>query len=189
MTEEIVEPQENVWNSGRPKRSCIRTKRLSLDDTHTNGKTYYKVEVMTGKSKSNVTDQDKNKRLRSQSPKHEEGRKDAGLIVKFKKLRNSELIQLNNEATNFLFPRKDDTMKEEHVGNSTDDKKCTNTEKICNANFAIDPDDFELKNKMEDESSADSISSDKTKKKRRTHAEAFILDNQKYYKFEMPCSR
>lgn len=171
----MPEPQEDVWSSGRPKRSCIRAKRLSLDDNATTCKTYYKVEVMTSKTKS---EQEKNKRPISQSPKREDGRKDTALIVKFKKLRNSELIQLNNEATNFLFPKKDDSDKEEgDVEDNFSTKSIVAHEKTNN------------KIKIEDDTSADSTSSHKIKKKRRTHAEAFILDNQKYYKFETPGSR
>lgn len=189
MTEPVPEPQEDVWSSGRPKRSCIRAKRLSLDDhTNSNCKTYYKVEVMTEKTKSNSSEQEKNKRRVSQSPKREDGRKDTGLIVKFKKLRNSELIQLNNEATNFLFPKKDDSDNEEDE-NAIEDSKNYIHDKVSNAS---DSEDFVRKVhkiKVEDETSADSISSHKMKKKRRTHAEAFILDNQKYYKFETPGSR
>lgn len=196
LTEQIPEPQEDVWSSGRPKRSCIRAKRLSLDDnTNSNCKTYYKVEVMTGKTKSSSAEQEKSKRLRSQSPKHEEGHKDSALIVKFKKLRNSELIQLNNEATNFLFPKKDDSDEDEE--DTTDDNKSmrsiTTNEKSCNSRLASDSEDSGKRShkiKVEEDLLDDiSSSSHKTKKKRRTHAEAFILDNQKYYKFETPGSR
>lgn len=200
LTEQVTDPQDDVWNSGRPKRSCIRAKRLSLDDnTTSNCKTYYKVEVVTGKSKSNTTEKEKNKRLRSQSPKHGDGRKDTGLIVKFKKLRNSELIQLNNEATNFLFPKKDDSEEDdayEHDTTTLLDNKginCAVNEKICNRNLSSELEESGKKSfqkiKIEDETSTDSNSSHKLKKKRRTHAEAFILDNQKYYKFETPGSR
>jgi len=53
-------------------------------------------------------------------------------------------------------------------------------------NDAKPPDKF----KVDDEASTDSISSEcKAKRKRRSHAEAFIMDNQKYYKFETPGSR
>lgn len=40
-----------------------------------------------------------------------------------------------------------------------------------------------------DDGSMDSTCSESKKKRRRTHAEAFIMDNQKYYKFETPGSR
>lgn len=197
MTEQLPDTQKDVWSSGRPKRSCIRAKRLSLDDnTSLNCKTYYKVEVMTNKAKSNPSEHEKSRRLRSQSPKQEENREDTGLIVKFKKLRNSELIQLNNEATNFLFPKKDDSDREDdeevlfHEGNTTN--PVIVNEKKCNKVLASDSENCGKRTqtiKVEDDTSADSIMSHKLKKKRRTHAEAFILDNQKYYKFETPGSR
>lgn len=34
---------------------------------------------------------------------------DKGLIVKFHRIRNSELTHLNNEAENFLFPKKEES--------------------------------------------------------------------------------
>lgn len=40
-----------------------------------------------------------------------------------------------------------------------------------------------------DDGSMDSTCSETKKKRRRTHAEAFIMDNEKYYKFETPGSR
>lgn len=147
---------------------------------------------MTGKTKTYNTDQEKSKRLRSQSPKQDEGRKDTGLIVKFKKLRNSELVQLNNEATNFLFPKREDSDHEDDEDTTNDSKSFKSSDKVF---ITLSSSDFEecgkrtVKIKEEDETSADSVFSHKAKKKRRTHAEAFILDNQKYYKFETPGSR
>lgn len=45
------------------------------------------------------------------------------------------------------------------------------------------------KDLVTDDGSMDSTCSETKKKRRRTHAEAFIMDNQKYYKFETPGSR
>ncbi|XP_072387406.1 uncharacterized protein [Diabrotica undecimpunctata] len=176
--------EEEVWNSGRPKRACISKKRLSTDERlNSSCKTYYKVEVVTPKLRQNsaTKSQESTKRQQSQSPKRDD-EKEKGLIVKFKKLRNSELIQLNNEATNFLFPKKDDSSEEEDdeantTASSAD--SCSNTEiEDCKTSTP------NVKN--EDETSMDSTGK---KKRRRTHAEAFIMDNQKYYKFETPGSR
>lgn len=105
--------------------------------------------------------------------------------MKFKKLRNSELIQLNNEATNFLFPKKDDESSEDDAAADGVNVRASMTGK----NEFSDT-DTRQNFKVEDDASMDSTCSEtKMKKKRRTHAEAFIMDNQKYYKFEMPGSR
>lgn len=203
LTEQIPDTQEEVWNSGRPKRACINKKRLSLsldEPSPTNCKTYYKVEVVTSKSRSSQKEHESNKRQQSQSPKRED-EKDKGLIVKFKKLRNSELIQLNNEATNFLFPKRDDSSEEDEEEEDEDaglDKsrhslrsKDKNVETITISEDSEDCSTSFYKFKAEDEGSMDSNCSvnNRIKKKRRTHAEAFIMDNQKYYKFETPGSR
>ncbi|XP_019766626.2 protein chiffon isoform X1 [Dendroctonus ponderosae] len=184
---DVNEPE--LWESGRPKRACInRQKRISADERLvSDNKTYYKVEVLSTKLRSN--DKEKECAKRKEAKPNES---DKGLIVKFRKLRNSELVQLNNEATNFLFPKKDDTSDEEDEDeNSTaEEKESTsgdNSEDIPSSEIddVKPPDKF----KVEDEASMDSTSSDgKRRTKRRSHAEAFIMDNQKYYKFETPGS-
>ncbi|XP_018563312.1 uncharacterized protein LOC108905031 isoform X2 [Anoplophora glabripennis] len=196
LTEQISDHHEEVWNSGRPKRACIRQKRVSADERLvSNNKTYYKVEVLSSKLRSNTNqprEADVIKTRQSQLAKREEEEKEKGLIVKFKKLRNSELIQLNNEATNFLFPKKDDESSEEEE-EEADADYASATASVTHGNDSSDAEDGEQlsqKFKVEDEASMDSTCSEnKRKKKRRTHAEAFIMDNQKYYKFEMPGSR
>lgn len=177
-----------------------------------------------------------------------------GLIVKFRRIRNSELTYLNTEAENFLFPKKEETSDEDpdadapnttvssnrHESSSIlsseteeNDKTEVSHRKRTNRIKAEDDsamDGFsneittikrrgrppENKNrlnkiKLEDEGSIDSnfsvvsnskrkdividdgsmdsTCSETKKKRRRTQAEAFIMDNQKYYKFETPGSR
>lgn len=161
-----------------------------------------------------------------------------GLIVKFKRMRASELTQLNNEAENFLFPHKDDSENDTDVdgdgpnttvssarGDSTillssEDEQSTQYSKIkqdvtdessmdttCSSLIinhrrkrrrkSTDSNNSDVPNnnrRKKRRVSVDSTCStdtqgDEKKKKRRTHAEAFILDNQKYYKFETPGSR
>lgn len=165
---------DEVWNSGRPKRACNR-QRFSADERLVvDNRSYYKVEVLPSKLRSGVTHFHDFRR-------HEmpvENKEDDKGLLKFKKLRNSELIQLNNEASNFLFPKKDETSDDD------DDDKTSR-----NDNSSISESD-DRKFKIEDDESMHSTSSEsKSKKRRRTHAEAFIMDNQKYYKFETPGSR
>ncbi|KAK9890616.1 hypothetical protein WA026_011979 [Henosepilachna vigintioctopunctata] len=188
-----------VWNSGRPKRrSCIRSKRASADERLVvDNKTYYKVEVMSTKLRSNSNTKE------YQEVKHNNEtleKDDKGLIVKFKKLRHSEITLLNNEAENFLFPKKDDDSssssgEEDEADIDADGANTTVSSTGDHQDSFLpssDTEEYKTKDsfKVEDEGSMDSTtSSGKTKKKRRTHAEAFIMDNEKYYKFETPGSR
>nr|CAI5854825.1 unnamed protein product [Callosobruchus analis] len=168
------------------------TKRARSEEKQsTNQKTYYKVEVLTSRQRS-LKEQQSTKRQQSQSPKREkDDEKDKGLIVKFKKLRNSELIRLNNEATNFLFPKKEESSSDEEEDQNGDDGSVINIESSTEESvLSCHELDSNGKIKTEDDASMDSTASSATKKKRRrTQAEAFILDNQKYYKFETPGSR
>lgn len=224
---DVSEPE--LWESGRPKRACInRQKRISADERLvSDNKTYYKVEVLSTKLRSN----DKEKECAKQK-EAKPSETDKGLIVKFRKLRNSgedqgfclrhnikdsHLLQNWFNSTmrppTFYSPRKTTlrmrrtrtrplqlrklnryptTMLKVHfqwrksAGNSL---KCV-VLFVDIPSREIDevkpPDKF----KVEDEVSMDSTSSDgKRRPKRRSHAEAFIMDNQKYYKFETPGSR
>lgn len=183
-----------------------------------------------------------------------------GLIVKFRRIRNSELNYLNSEAENFLFPKKEETSDEDPdadgpnttVSSSRHDsslllsseaeendktdhnresshRKRTSRIKVedesamdgfsndisipkrrarneCRNRLAkikmeeeasMDSSFSETSNSKRkidrvvttDDGSMDSTCSETKKKRRRTHAEAFIMDNQKYYKFETPGSR
>ncbi|CAH0555931.1 unnamed protein product [Brassicogethes aeneus] len=187
--------KDDVWSSGRPKRACInKRRRTSIDERllADHPKAYYKVEVLSSKLRSSQTRELEVSKAQSLEDKEK------GLIVKFKKLRNSELVQLNNEASNFLFPSKKDNSEEEDEEEGGDpDADCANstvsTTKNDSTLLISSEEDAEeettsMKFKVEDEASMDSVSSEKRKKKRRTHAEAFINDNHKYYKFEMPGS-
>ncbi|KAJ3643845.1 hypothetical protein Zmor_026530 [Zophobas morio] len=180
LADQMVESDE-VWNSGRPKRSCNRT-RISADERLVvDNKSYYKVEVLSSKLRSGVAHFQPEVK-RPETPVNESKEDDKGLIVKFRKLRSSELVRLNNEAENFLFPKKDDSSDEDDDDDENDKSKTDHSS-------VGDADDVK-RIKVEDDESMHSTSSEsKGKKRRRTHAEAFIMDNQKYYKFETPGSR
>lgn len=174
----------------------------------------------------------------------------SGLIVKFRKIRNSELTFLNNEAENFLFPKKEESSDEDpdadgpnttassgrhdsslllssepDENDKTDHSVRKRTPKVkVEDESAMDGFSHEIvvkkrgrpvgsgkvakvkveeeadnslsrsdkalsKEVVTDDGSMDSTCSETKKKRRRTHAEAFIMDNQKYYKFETPGSR
>lgn len=53
---EIAEMESDTWGSGRPKRSCLRGKRISADERLVvDNKSYYKVEVLGSKLRSSET--------------------------------------------------------------------------------------------------------------------------------------
>lgn len=156
---------------------------------------YYKVEVLSNKlrSSSDKTKDEPIRRAQTPAPQeHKENNKDKSLIVKFKRMRSSELKQLNNEAENFLFPKKDESSSEEDLdadGPETTVSLRDGDSTVLLSSETDEPREEEVKHL--DEASLDSNWSESSvkKRKRRTHAEAFISDNQKYYKFETPGSR
>lgn len=103
------------------------------------------------------------------------------------------MITLNNEATNFLFPKKEEESSEDDMTDAEVNNSSVGSIERANSVLSMCS-DIETSNKRskkileEDDASMDSNCS-RTKKRRRTHAEAFIRDNQKYYKFETPGSR
>lgn len=119
--------------------------------------------------------------------------------MKFKKLRTSEVKQLHDEAENFLFPKKEDSSSEEDIDAGGPNTTVSENEGDSTVILSSEPEEETVANhtivtklKIDDEGSMDSNCSEMSasrKRKRKTHAEAFILDNQKYYKFETPTSR
>lgn len=50
---ELAELESDTWSSGRPKRTCLKGKRISADERLVvDNKTYYKVEVLNSKLRS-----------------------------------------------------------------------------------------------------------------------------------------
>ncbi|XP_018326232.1 protein chiffon isoform X2 [Agrilus planipennis] len=182
----------DTWSSGRPKRSCIKQKRVSADERLVfDNKTYYRVEVLSNKLRSSAVPLRGPEAPKIQ-PNSEEGQEDKGLIVKFRKMRYSELARLNDEAENFLFPRRDESSSEEDVDDDAPHSTQSPRKDESSVLLSSESDTKISRIKNEEEHSMDSSCSEHSvgrKKKRRTQAEAFIADNQKYYKFEMPGSR
>lgn len=172
---------EEVWNSGRPKRACNRP-RISADERLVvDNKSYYKVEVLPSKLRSGQVPFDHEMYKRPHTPLKDVTDDDKNFKCT-RKMRNSELIRLNNEAENFLFPKKDDSGSEE---DEDDEEKSNDINSISG-----ESEDFKRVNIEDDESMHSTGSESKQgKRRRRTHAEAFIMDNEKYYKFETPGSR
>lgn len=285
------EPEEK--KPERNKKFSIKSKRVSADERLVaDNRTYYKVEVMTAKLRSSgLGIREHELAKRSQTPLPDENdEKETSLVVKFKKVRRSELSVLNDEAENFMFPRKDDPsyddMNMEDGPNTTcstikhDSIEIHSSEPEIKSNFKIEPSEdsveefldssVPLKDRFKceidaasrrkvkndedvhtpktfrncvrqesvpqrrslrkcevlnlddsaqdgsamienrrrrrlehidyaedtevskDGTSRDSVSncdSEGRRRKRRSHAEAFIEDNRKYFKFETPGSR
>uniref|UniRef100_A0A1Y1KJI9 Uncharacterized protein n=1 Tax=Photinus pyralis TaxID=7054 RepID=A0A1Y1KJI9_PHOPY len=173
-----AEPEIGVWESRRSKRTCIGKKRGSAEERLMfDNRNYYKVEVFSSKLRSV---------RKLKSPVVSEDSEDDKAYSFPKKKKQSEITRLNNEAESFLFPHKCDSSSDDT--DATDPpppqpvrKRVTN-ENVKPKAVKIEPDDAS----MDSNSSEASV----LKKKRRlTQAEAFILDNQRYYKFETPGSR
>jgi hypothetical protein len=128
------------------------------------------------------------------------------LIVKFKRLRQSELSLLNDEAENFMFPQKKENENDEnHTESDTDDDRHTTSEHTANDNQSItlvsyssegeqrtskkQQDQHKRDETMERLLLADVTSSCCRTRRRRNQLEAFLNDNNDYYKFEDPGSR
>jgi hypothetical protein len=120
------------------------------------------------------------------------------LIVKFKRLRQSELNLLNNEAENFMFPqKKDNDIDGDHTETDTDDDRHTTSEQTADQSLTIpsseqDPRCGTKKHRndtMERLLLADVTSSCCRTRRRRNQLEAFLNDNNDYYKFEETGSR
>jgi hypothetical protein len=120
------------------------------------------------------------------------------LIVKFKRLRQSELNLLNNEAENFMFPQKKDNETDgDHTETDTDDDRHTTSEQTADQSFTIPSSDQDPRSgtkkqrndTMERLLMADVTSSCCRTRRRRNQLEAFLNDNNDYYKFEETGSR
>lgn len=186
------------------KRRRVKRKRLSAEEKLIeDNKAYYKVEVLNSKLRStgyylsqrelelsringsvdnppcpgNTGDDTKNEL----KPVEKEP-----VVVRFKKVRKSELTLLSDEAESFMFG--EPVRKERETSEETSGEESKKPSEECEKKF--------LKIKKEeviDENSLGSCSVESNcsvnRKRRRTHAEMFIHDNLDYYKFEISNSR
>ncbi|XP_077299342.1 DBF4-CDC7 kinase regulatory subunit chiffon isoform X2 [Arctopsyche grandis] len=97
---------------GRKPRS-IRWRRPSPESNPPlpDNQTYYKVVGMSTKLRSSNNFNMIQKDIEPVPPpsRHFNGDTDTGLVVKFRRVRRSELSVLSDEAENFMFPKKDDS--------------------------------------------------------------------------------
>ena len=188
--------------SRRGGRSCRGRQRLSVEERLIeDNKAYYKVEVLGSKLRSSAIPPSlpQNPPVKVVKEVVEEVKKDEGpssekpVVVRFKRVRKSELSLLSDEAESFMFgePRRDDSSEASEGDQSSILPKETESERedTMNSMNLSSPCNSSLVKQEIMEDSQDSGNMGRARKKRRTQAEALIKDNADYYKFETPGSR
>lgn len=184
------------------KETRVIKKRITPDNQLIlENRAYYKVEVLSSKLRSSSTVVTNDVKVKEPVIKEEKVVRtsdDKSLVVKFKRIRKSELSTLSDEAENFMFPRKDDSSNEQEDLDTDEERNTTQESLVNRSSDSIKSSDGQTPH-IDDSSqdcnesilsSCESTKSDSSKhKKRRTHAELFIDDNERYYKFETPGSR
>ncbi|XP_044580242.1 myb-like protein X isoform X2 [Cotesia glomerata] len=202
--------------SSRGRRRQSVEERLIKDN-----RAFYKVEVIGNKLRSNTVHLNSN--INDQSPpvvkevqkeKEKEIKKDEGpssekpVVVRFKRVRKSELSLLSDEAESFMFgdsKRDSSDWNNDSRGNSSSssvlpkdtessegDNKPSSSSIISSS--PVTTVELPVNSPVKEEPPADDDSQDssnvgRAKKKRRTQTEALIKDNSEYYKFETPVCR
>ncbi|XP_044006097.1 putative histone-lysine N-methyltransferase 1 [Aphidius gifuensis] len=204
---------KNKFNR-RSIRSSRSRQRLSIEERLLNeNRSYYKVEVLGSKLRSNAqctnsqtiklptenkhVDKDINKQQDDKVQKLNNDNNDASsekpVVVRFKRVRKSELSLLSDEAESFMFG---DARRDESSGDDADndDDQSSVLPKETSSDLTDDKSSSSIvisspiKQEPIDDDSHDDSSS-RAKKRRRTQAEVFIRENTDYYKFETTGSR
>lgn len=179
-------------------RKLIRGKhRLSVEERLIeDNRAYYKVEVLGNKLRSSVPlttpvaakvvpevkKEDETNEQSSEKP----------VVVRFKRVRQSELSLLSDEAENFMFgdARRD---SQESTDDSSADESVLpgDTESSGNrrSSSLLLTSPNKENSKFNEDDSRDSLLCGRIRKRRRTQAEALMNDNENYYKFQSPGSR
>lgn len=175
--------------------------RLSVEERLIeDNRAYYKVEVLGNKLRSSVVP---GGNLQHATPKDGDGeeKKEAAssekpVVVRFKRVRKSELSLLSDEAESFMFgePKRDDSSEQTSDGEQssvlprdTESSEANDTASMSLLSTSLNS--SPMKEEIVEEDSQDSMHLGRARKRRRTQAEAFIKDNTDYYKFETPGSR
>lgn len=190
-----------IKSSRRGGRTSRGRNRLSVEERLIeDNRAYYKVEVLGNKLRSSTIPSSQS--LISLKGAEEELKKDDApssekpVVVRFKRVRKSELSLLSDEAESFMFgePKRDETsdcgesdQQNSILPNDTESERDLTSSSFplhssVNSSSSICDDTIE-------EDSQDSVSLGRARKRRRTQAEALIKDNADYYKFQTPGSR
>ncbi|XP_029676227.1 uncharacterized protein LOC115243407 isoform X2 [Formica exsecta] len=179
--------------------------RLSVEERLIeDNRAYYKVEVLGNKLRSSAVTGSGNPQQHAASKDSDgEEKKEAPLssekpvVVRFKRVRKSELSLLSDEAESFMFgePKRDDSTEQTSDSEQSSvlpkDTENSETNETANSSTLLSSplNSSPVKQEIIEEDSQDSIHLGRARKRRRTQAEAFIKDNADYYKFETPGSR
>ncbi|XP_033208039.1 titin homolog [Belonocnema kinseyi] len=192
------EKAQSIRVSRRGGRSCRGRQRTSIEERLIEDvRSYYKVEVVPSKLKSNAIAPTPPvkvvKEVVDEVKKDEGPSSEKPVVVRFKRVRKSELSLLSDEAESFMFgdPRRDDSSEASEGDQSSVLPKETESDRedTMNSINLSSPCNSSLVKQEVMEDSQDSGNMGRARKKRRTQAEALIKDNADYYKFETPGSR
>ncbi|XP_071576302.1 uncharacterized protein [Temnothorax nylanderi] len=197
-----VKPKQPRVNrrGGRNIRGRYRH-RLSVEERLIeDNRAYYKVEVLGNKLRSSAVPGGNSQHAALKDGEDEEKKEtpsnEKPVVVRFKRVRKSELSLLSDEAESFMFgePKRDDSSEQTSDGEQSSVlPRETDSEANENVNSSMSPNSSlnssPIKQEIIEEDSQDSVHLGRARKRRRTQAEAFIKDNTDYYKFETPGSR
>ncbi|XP_011877316.1 PREDICTED: uncharacterized protein LOC105567232 isoform X2 [Vollenhovia emeryi] len=171
--------------------------RLSVEERLIeDNRAYYKVEVLGNKLRSSAAPGGNSQHAAFKDGEDEEKKEapsnEKPVVVRFKRVRKSELSLLSDEAESFMFgePKRDDSSERTSDGEQSSVlPRDTDSETHENVNSSVSLNSSPIKQEIVEEDSQDSVHLGRARKRRRTQAEAFIKDNTDYYKFETPGSR
>lgn len=186
-------------SSRRGSRSVRGRHRLSVEERLIeDNRAYYKVEVLGSKLRSSVLSNNNSQCTVQRDGDCEEKKEvpssEKPVVVRFKRVRKSELSLLSDEAESFMFRElKRDDSSETSDGEQSSilprdtESECNDTGNSISSSFLSSS--SPVKSETIEDDSQDSLNLGRARKRRRTQAEALIKDNVDYYKFETPGSR
>ncbi|XP_011174238.1 uncharacterized protein LOC105206430 isoform X1 [Solenopsis invicta] len=187
-----------VNRRGRNIRGRYRH-RLSVEERLIeDNRAYYKVEVLGNKLRSSAVPSGNFQHTSKdcEGEEKETPSNEKPVVVRFKRVRKSELSLLSDEAESFMFgePKRDDSSEQTSdceqssvLPRDTDSEAHGTINSSMSSNLSLNS--SPIKQEIIEEDSQDSVNVSRARKRRRTQAEAFIKDNTDYYKFETPGSR
>ncbi|CAL7941649.1 unnamed protein product [Xylocopa violacea] len=193
------EKLKSLKSGRRGSRSVRGRHRLSVEERLIeDNRAYYKVEVLGSKLRSSVLPNNNSQCTvqrddgDGEEKKEEVPSSEKPVVVRFKRVRKSELSLLSDEAESFMFGE----LKRDDSSEISDDEQSSVLPRDTESEYndTLFPSSFlssssPIKSEPVEEDSQDSISLGRARKRRRTQAEALIKDNVDYYKFETPGSR
>ncbi|XP_067211480.1 protein chiffon isoform X2 [Linepithema humile] len=175
--------------------------RLSVEERLIeDNRAYYKVEVLGNKLRSSAVpganlQQVILKESDGEEKKEAPSSAEKPVVVRFKRVRKSELSLLSDEAESFMFgeSKRDDSSEQTSDGEQSSvlprDTESEVNDTASSSLLSTSLNSSPMKQEILEEDSQDSMHLGRARKRRRTQAEAFIKDNADYYKFETPGSR